>query len=107
MTEVVNAKMKNALVSLSPKAYLNTFIFDDIKNMKKGKKKVVEKDFIIPEYHEYENVILKNSKIEFGELGVGRLHSSTLSTACNALDPNRLVSPWLVLNISSSCCEKG
>ena len=63
MTELVNEKMKSTLISLSPKAYLNTFIFDDIKNMKRGKKKVLEKDFIIPEYHEYENVILKNYNV--------------------------------------------
>ena len=32
MTELVNEKIKSTLISLSPKAYLNTFIFDDIKN---------------------------------------------------------------------------
>ena len=63
MTEIVNEKEKNILLALSPKAYLNTFIFDDIKNMKRSKKKVIEKDFIIPEPHEYENVISKNYNV--------------------------------------------
>ena len=63
MTEIVNEKEKNILLALSLKAYLNTFIFDDIKNMKRSKKKVIEKDFIIQEPHEYENVISKNYNV--------------------------------------------
>ena len=63
MTEIVNEKEKKVLLALSPKAYLNTFIFDDVKNMKRGKKKILEKDFIIPEYNEYENVISKNYNV--------------------------------------------
>jgi len=63
MTEIVNVKEKKVLLALSPKAYLNTFIFDDVKNIKRGKKKILEKDFIIPEYNEYENVISKNYNV--------------------------------------------
>ncbi len=62
MTELV--KLTNAdILKLSPKSYLNKYLFDDIKSCKRGKKKIKDNLFEIPGYNEYKRVMQINYNV--------------------------------------------
>ena len=67
MTELANNKcyknVEQYQEKYSPKTYSQKFVYDNIKERKRGKKKVSQNDFIIPEYNEYEMVLIKNFNV--------------------------------------------
>jgi hypothetical protein len=61
MTEIVGINKDTS--KLSPKTYFNRYLFDNIKELKRGKKKIKDNLFEIPGYDEYDRILKTNYNV--------------------------------------------